>query len=74
MSIADEDLVVPVLVLAFIGKSAIAGGWAAIQIFSAEKFPTLIRDIGIAACSMAARIGGIVAPQIVYLVSFYKLF
>lgn len=53
-----------VLSLALIGKSSISGGWAAVQIFSAEKFPTLIRNIGIASCALAARVGGIVAPQI----------
>lgn len=49
---------------AMVGKSALSGGWAAVQIFSAEQFPTLVRNLGIAACSMAARVGGIVAPQI----------
>ncbi|VDI69778.1 Hypothetical predicted protein [Mytilus galloprovincialis] len=46
-----------------LGKSGIAGGWAAVQVFSAETFPTVVRNIGIAACSMSARVGGVVAPQ-----------
>ncbi|KAK3788267.1 hypothetical protein RRG08_027001 [Elysia crispata] len=62
-----ENLSTLTLTCALVGKSFIAGGWAAVQIFSAETFPTVIRNIGIASCSIAARIGGIVAPQFVYL-------
>ncbi|XP_067937878.1 solute carrier family 22 member 4-like [Watersipora subatra] len=64
------SLTFPIQMMAFIGKSAIAGGWAGVIIFSAEKFPTLIRNIGVASCSMASRIGGIVAPQLVLLGKF----
>ena len=55
--------------LAMLGRSGIAGGWAAAQVFSAEVFPTVVRNIGVGSSSMAARVGGIVAPQIVFLVS-----
>lgn len=58
-----------ILAMALIGKSTIAGGWAAVQIFSAEKFPTLVRNLGIASCAFGARVGGVLAPQIVSLVS-----
>ena len=54
--------------LAMLGRSGIAGGWAAAQVFSAEVFPTVVRNIGVGSSSMAARVGGIVAPQIVFLV------
>ncbi|ELT93477.1 hypothetical protein CAPTEDRAFT_222903 [Capitella teleta] len=52
---------------AHVGKASIAGAWAATQVSSAEQFPTVVRSIGISSCSMAARIGAILAPQIVYL-------
>lgn len=60
--------------MALIGKSAISGGWAAVQIFSAEKFPTLLRNLGIASCAFSARIGGVVAPQIVSLVRLHHCY
>ncbi|XP_033750131.1 organic cation transporter protein-like [Pecten maximus] len=59
-----ESMEILVIVFAMVGKSGIAGGWAAVQVSSAENFPTIIRNIGIGACSMAARVGGIIAPQI----------
>lgn len=55
------------VVFAMIGKAGISGGWAALQVFSAEIFPTVVRNIGVASCSLCARIGAIVAPQIVFL-------
>ena len=61
------DLIAVTTALAMIGRAGITGGWATAQIFAAEVFPTVIRNIGIATCSMSARIGGIVAPQIVFL-------
>ncbi|OWF37778.1 organic cation transporter protein-like [Mizuhopecten yessoensis] len=67
-----ESLQVLVIVFAMIGKSGISGGWAAIQVSSAENFPTIVRNLGIGVCSMAARIGGIVAPQINQLNSYSK--
>ncbi|XP_076101360.1 organic cation transporter protein-like [Mytilus galloprovincialis] len=59
----SSGLTILTIVLAMLGKSGIAGGWAAVQVFSAETFPTVVRNIGIAACSMSARVGGVVAPQ-----------
>lgn len=67
-----ESMKVAVIILAMVGKSGISGGWAAIQVSSAENFPTIIRNIGIGACSMSARIGGILAPQILQLNSDSK--
>lgn len=67
INLIDESQTTLIIVIAMIGKSAISGGWAATQVFSAETFPTVVRNIGIGACAMSARIGGIIAPQIVLL-------
>jgi hypothetical protein len=32
-----------ITILAMIGKSGVAGAWSAVQVFSAEVFPTVIR-------------------------------
>ena len=68
-----EELATLTIVLAMVGKAGISGGWAALQVFSAELFPTVVRNIGVGSCSFSARIGAIVAPQIVFLVSIYIL-
>lgn len=53
-----------IIVLAMIGKLAITASYGTIYIFSAEQFPTVVRNVGLGASSMMARIGGILAPFI----------
>lgn len=66
-----KELSTLAVVLAMVGKAGISGGWAALQVFSAELFPTVVRNIGVGSCSFSARVGAIVAPQIVYLGTQY---
>lgn len=44
--------------------------WLAAYLYSAELYPTPVRNLANAYCSSWARLGGIVAPQILYLVCF----
>ena len=55
--------------LAVIGKSGIAVAYATIYPFAAELFPTNIRNFSLGLCSVFARVGGLVAPCILLLVS-----
>ena len=38
-----DELPSVIVGLAMVSKSCIAGGWAAVQVFSAETFPTVVR-------------------------------
>ncbi|KAG8232378.1 hypothetical protein J437_LFUL012778 [Ladona fulva] len=60
------------ITLAMFGKLAITAAYGAIYVFSAEQFPTVIRNVGIGASSMSARIGGILAPFINLLAEQWK--
>ncbi|XP_012263761.2 organic cation transporter protein-like [Athalia rosae] len=55
-----------VVVFAMMGKLAITASYESIYVFTSEQYPTVIRNAGIGACSMCARMGGIVAPYINY--------
>jgi len=63
----DEEIPNVILGLALVAKSAGLSGTYSVAIYSAELFPTAIRNIGVGCGSLAARVGGIVAPQLVYL-------
>jgi OCT family organic cation transporter-like MFS transporter 4/5 len=51
-----------------IAKAALAGGFGVLYNYSAELFPTVIRNSAIGICSMSARVGGALTPQITLLV------
>ncbi|CAL4079383.1 unnamed protein product [Meganyctiphanes norvegica] len=53
--------------LALCGKLSIAASFSVIYIHSAEIFPTVIRNSGMGIVSVAARVGGIMAPFIIML-------
>ncbi|KAL6485413.1 hypothetical protein MHYP_G00048050 [Metynnis hypsauchen] len=53
-------------VLAMLGKFGITASLSIVYIYSAEVFPTVIRQSGIGMSSMCARAGGVIAP-IIYL-------
>ncbi|XP_060104134.1 solute carrier family 22 member 13-like [Heteronotia binoei] len=53
---------VVVTVLAVIGKAALSASFSTTYVFSAEIFPTVLRQTCLGLCSVSSRIGGILAP------------
>jgi hypothetical protein len=52
-----------------VGKFGISASFAIIYVYSAELFPTVVRNIGVSSSSMCARVGSIMAPFLGLLVS-----
>uniref|UniRef100_A0A8C6WH63 Si:dkey-166k12.1 n=1 Tax=Neogobius melanostomus TaxID=47308 RepID=A0A8C6WH63_9GOBI len=50
--------------LAMVGKFGITASFAVVYVYSAEIFPTVLRQTGIGVSSMFARMGGVLAPII----------
>ncbi|XP_067674285.1 organic cation transporter protein-like isoform X1 [Haliotis asinina] len=60
----DKDHQWATVLLAMIGKLGAAGGFAIIYVFSAELFPTVVRNSAMGASGSWARVGGMIAPYI----------
>ncbi|XP_028981769.1 organic cation transporter protein isoform X2 [Diachasma alloeum] len=69
-----EDNTTAIVTLAMVGKLAITSSYGAIYIFTAEQFPTVVRNVGLGACSTFARIGGVIAPYINHLALIWTPF
>ena len=50
---------------ALIGRFFISASFAVLYVYSAELFPTVVRNVGMGISSFSARLGGMVAPFIV---------
>ena len=60
------------LLLTCLGIVGMSVSFTTVYLFSGELFPTVVRNIGIGASSMCARIGSILAPFVVSLVSLSR--
>ncbi|CAD5114785.1 DgyrCDS3827 [Dimorphilus gyrociliatus] len=57
-----SNMHVLLMALSQIGRFGICGAFTIIYVFSAELFPTVVRNVGIGVGSFSARIGGLLAP------------
>lgn len=55
------------ILLEMLGKFGITASFCVVYAFSSELFPTVIRNMAMGCCSMAARVGTIISPFIIYL-------
>ena len=60
----QNDAPVVVLVINLIGTVFIEYTWDACYLCGAEGFPTEVRAIGVGTCSLIARVGALLAPQV----------
>uniref|UniRef100_A0A8C5SS89 Major facilitator superfamily (MFS) profile domain-containing protein n=1 Tax=Laticauda laticaudata TaxID=8630 RepID=A0A8C5SS89_LATLA len=71
ISVLPKEFILIVTVLAVIGKSAMAAAFSTTYLFSAEIFPTVVRQFGLGFCSMFARVAGILAPLLGMLARYH---
>ncbi|XP_022209403.2 organic cation transporter-like protein [Drosophila obscura] len=65
--VIPEGMNALIVTCAMMGKLAITASYGTVYIFSAEQFPTVVRNVALGAASMVARIGGMLTPYLSYL-------
>ncbi|KAL8211922.1 UNVERIFIED_CONTAM: hypothetical protein K2H54_027611 [Gekko kuhli] len=55
------------IILVMIGKFGITASFSIVYVYTAELYPTVVRNMGVGASSMASRFGSILSPYFVYL-------
>ncbi|XP_078000073.1 organic cation transporter protein-like [Glandiceps talaboti] len=60
------------ITVTMISKFSISCSFSMLYVYTAELFPTPVRSVGIGLCSMFARIGGILAPQLLLMATIWK--
>ncbi|XP_051910551.1 solute carrier family 22 member 13-like [Hippocampus zosterae] len=66
-----KDLPVVATVIAIFGKFASTGCYCIVYVYTAELYPTTLRQSGVGLNSMCARVGGILAPLIRLLADYH---
>ncbi|XP_041924050.1 solute carrier family 22 member 13b [Alosa sapidissima] len=67
-----EDLPIVVTVIAVLGKFCLAASFTIVYVYTAELYPTVMRQSGVGLNSMCARVAGILAPLIGLLGVYHK--
>lgn len=55
--------------LALIGKGVAVSGFCTIYLYASELFPTVLRGVAMGHCGFWGRVGSLLAPQLLFLVS-----
>lgn len=61
------------IALVMLGKFGVTSAFSMLYVFTAELYPTLVRNMAVGTTSMASRVGSIVAPYFVYLGAYNRL-
>ncbi|KAM4606047.1 solute carrier family 22 member 13-like [Polymixia lowei] len=71
MLVIPKDLPVVITVIAVLGKFGATASFSIVYVYTAELYPTVLRQNGVGLNSMCARVGGILAPLIWLLEVFH---
>ncbi|KAL6098313.1 slc22a5 [Pungitius sinensis] len=70
IKLVPHHMVYLAITLEMLGKFAVTTAFAIVYAYTAEIYPTVVRNTALGACSMASRIGSIIAPYFIYLRSY----
>lgn len=53
--------------LVMVGKFGVTAAFSMVYVYTAELYPTVVRNMGVGVSSTASRLGSILAPYFIYL-------
>lgn len=63
----SPDLYYLSTVLVMVGKFGVTAAFSMVYVYTAELYPTVVRNMGVGISSMASRLGSILSPYFIYL-------
>ncbi|XP_059398675.1 solute carrier family 22 member 4-like [Carassius carassius] len=72
LQLIPESLNTLALALEMAGKFGFTMSFTVVYIYTAELYPTVLRNLGMGLCSSAARLGSITAPYIIFLGTYNR--
>lgn len=57
--------------LVMVGKFGITSAYSMVYVYTAELYPTVVRNMGVGVSSTASRLGSILSPYFVYLGKYH---
>ncbi|XP_040261066.1 solute carrier family 22 member 5-like [Bufo bufo] len=72
IQLVPQHLNILSIVLVMLGKFGITSAFSIVYVYTAELYPTVVRNMGVGASSMASRLGSILSPYFVYLGAYDK--
>ncbi|XP_026635870.1 solute carrier family 22 member 5 [Microtus ochrogaster] len=67
MQLVPSDLIYLSTTLVMVGKFGITSAYSMVYVYTAELYPTVVRNMGVGVSSTASRLGSILSPYFVYL-------
>lgn len=67
VQLVPKDLYYLSTVLVMVGKFGITSAFSMVYVYTAELYPTVVRNMGVGVSSTASRLGSIVSPYFIYL-------
>uniref|UniRef100_A0AAY4BVI9 Major facilitator superfamily (MFS) profile domain-containing protein n=1 Tax=Denticeps clupeoides TaxID=299321 RepID=A0AAY4BVI9_9TELE len=73
INFVPEDVHGLTIALVMMGKTGVTGAYTFIYLYVTELFPTVVRNMGLSASTMASRTGSIISPYIAYMGRYNKI-
>ncbi|XP_026543355.1 solute carrier family 22 member 4-like [Notechis scutatus] len=72
IQLVPPDLHILSLILVMLGKFGITSAFSMLYVYTAELYPTIVRNMAVGSSSMSSRVGSIIAPYFVFLGAYGK--